>query len=171
MENLGIDGKLIIAQIINFVLFYLLIKKFIATPFLKFIAEEKNNEQEKQKLSDKLKVQEDEYQKKEKLLRTTLKKELDELLERGKTEGQNIKNEVISQAKVEAEEIKQTARKNIEQERDSLYAELKEKVSDLSFLIINESLKDILDLETKKKLTQKLVDKLSKQSSLYENWS
>ena len=46
MENLGINVKLIIAQIINFALFFLIYKKFIAKPFVNFINGEKKKEEE-----------------------------------------------------------------------------------------------------------------------------
>ena len=47
MENLGIDLKLMIAQSINFLLFFFIVKKFIAKPFTNFLEEEKNKEKEK----------------------------------------------------------------------------------------------------------------------------
>ena len=37
MENLGIDGKLLLAQIINFVLFFILVTKFVVKPFTAFL--------------------------------------------------------------------------------------------------------------------------------------
>ena len=42
MENLGIDIKLLIAQMINFGLFFFIIKKFVTKPFLNFVEDEKS---------------------------------------------------------------------------------------------------------------------------------
>jgi F0F1-type ATP synthase membrane subunit b/b' len=42
MENLGIDGKLLSAQLINFILFFIIYKKYIAKPFMAFLKKEKS---------------------------------------------------------------------------------------------------------------------------------
>src|SRR3989344_4575625 len=48
MEGLGIDLKLLIAQIINFGLFFYVFKRFLAKPFVSFIDEEKQKEAERE---------------------------------------------------------------------------------------------------------------------------
>ena len=45
MENLGIDIKLLIAQLINFGIFFFIIAKFVAKPFTKFLNEERNKDE------------------------------------------------------------------------------------------------------------------------------
>ena len=59
MENLGIDGKLLLAQIINFVLFFILVKQFVVKPFTNFLNQERKNEEDKDKLLEKLKKSEE----------------------------------------------------------------------------------------------------------------
>ncbi len=48
MEKLGVDLKLLIAQAINFILFFFIVKKYIAKPFSQFLKSEKENEKEKE---------------------------------------------------------------------------------------------------------------------------
>lgn len=169
MENLGIDFRLLIAQIINFGLFFIIIRRFIAKPFLKFLNQERQQQEEKQKLLEKVQKQEAELENKEKERQKTFHKELDKVLIQAKKDGERVKEEIIKRAKEEAEVIKNNGKKIIDQEKQALYKQVKEKVSELSFLIVNESLKEVLDEETKKSVTEKMLSKLSKDISLYEN--
>ena len=98
MENLGIDGKLLLAQIINFVLFFILVKKFVVKPFTAFLNQERKNEEEKNKLLDKLKKSEEASQEAEKNAKAKMKKEFDLLFIQAKKEAQNIRADLIKQA-------------------------------------------------------------------------
>ena len=46
MENLGIDVKLLIAQVVNFALFLFIFHRFISKPFLRFLDSEKKKDEE-----------------------------------------------------------------------------------------------------------------------------
>ena len=59
MENLGIDGKLLLAQMINFALFFILVKQFMVKPFTSFLNQERKNEEEKNRMLEKLKKSEE----------------------------------------------------------------------------------------------------------------
>jgi len=61
MESLGVDVKLLIAQIVNFLLFFLIFKKFIAKPFSQFLVTEKQKEQERERILLELKQKEDNF--------------------------------------------------------------------------------------------------------------
>src|SRR3990167_7297238 len=65
MEALGIDLKLLLAQTINFVLFFIIFKKFLYAPFLKFLDMERKNELEKQRLLKDLQEKETGLEKRE----------------------------------------------------------------------------------------------------------
>ncbi|MDH7476604.1 MAG: ATP synthase F0 subunit B [Microgenomates group bacterium] len=169
MENLGIDGKLLLAQIINFVLFYLIIKKFVARPFLKTIEEEKQKDQEKEKLLAQIKKQEEEYLKKEEQLKEKAKREMDLIIKQAVKEAQTLKKEIIEEAKKDAETIRRESRKEMEKEKEQLYREVKQKVLDLALILVGQALKDALSEEEKKKISQKILNSLDKTVSLYEN--
>jgi len=50
MEALGIDIKLIIAQVVNFFLFLILFKKFMAKPFYNYLDKLQRNNEDKEKI-------------------------------------------------------------------------------------------------------------------------
>ena len=87
MENLGIDGKLLLAQVINFVLFFILVKQFMVKPFTSFMNQERINEEEKNRMLEKLKKSEEAGIEAEKKMKEKMKKEFDILFVEAKKEG------------------------------------------------------------------------------------
>lgn len=169
MENLGIDAKLLIAQLVNFVLFFLIFKKFIAKPFMSFLNDEEKKEKEKQAITEKIRKQEEEYLMKEREFKTKIKKQADEEMKTVKEKAQRVREEMLTEAKKEAGELVIKAKKQIEEERAILERNVKNKVADLSIFIVTKALRDYLDTEEKEKLTKSILRNLPKDVLKYEN--
>ncbi len=169
MENLGIDPKLLIAQIINFALFLFLFYKFISKPFLKFLDNEKKKDLEAKKTYEKAQKQEQELIKKEELLQQTLKKERENVIDKAKKEAEVVKQQILEEAKGQAENIKQKALKQIKLERENIYKDAREKIGELSFYLVNTALKDILTEDLRKKITQQILKNSPKNIDFNEN--
>lgn len=170
MENLGIDPKLMIAQLINFGLFFFIIKKFVAKPFTAFLDDERQKEKEKLKIQEQMVKQEEAFQVKQKNLEKKMREDLEDALKGAKDQAAKIKADMLEEAKAEAMVLKENAKKEMETEKDKMYKELKSKVSELSLLIVNKALMETLDADTKKKVSQKILSSLSNKSTdLYEN--
>lgn len=157
MEQLGLDVKLFIAQIINFGLFFYLYKKFIAQPLLQFIKKEKQEEKEKLEFLESIKKKEEKLTKTQLEFEQKMKNKTAEIVEIARQDGKKIRDEIINEAKKEAEEIKIRGRKLIEEERESMHSELKHRLIKLSISIINEGLKGYLSEKTKKEITQYIL--------------
>ena len=169
MENLGIDGKLLLAQIINFVLFFFLVKKFIVKPFTSFLNQERSNEEEKNKLLEKLKKSEEASVEAEKKAREKMKKEFDVLFIEAKKEAQNIRTDLIKQAEVDVLEIKEKNKKLMEEEKSLLYREVKDKIIKTSLMIVENTLKDSLDEVSRKKVTGAIIKNYEGKVNFNEN--
>ncbi|OGK17610.1 ATP synthase F0 subunit B [Candidatus Roizmanbacteria bacterium RIFCSPHIGHO2_01_FULL_39_8] len=160
MENLGIDGKLLIAQLINFGIFFLLFAKFISKPFLKFLQQERRNEKDKESLLGKLKKGEEELGLQEKEMRNKIKKERNEIIEKSKEEGLRLREQIVAEANKDAETLKKKAMKEVDEERIKLHQDVKNKVADLSVLLVEKTLQQNLDENSKKRITQSLLKNL-----------
>jgi F-type H+-transporting ATPase subunit b len=161
MENLGIDGKLLLAQLINFAIFFFLVKKYIAKPFLKFLQQERDNEKEKEELLDKLKKGDLELQTKEVKLKETARKEQAAILEKARQDAVKLRQEIVSEAKKEAENIKEKARRELQEEKEKLHQDVKNKVADLSILLTEKTLSTYLEEESRKKITKNILKNLN----------
>ncbi len=169
MESLGIDVKLLIAQIINFGLFLFIFHRFISKPFLRFLDKEKKKDEEIRKIHEKALKQKDELAKKEELLQQTLRQEREKVIEKAKKDAELIKQQILDEAQGQAEKIKQKAKKQIELERENIYKEAREKINELSFYLINSALKDVLTEDLRKKVTQQILKNSPKNIDFNEN--
>ncbi|MFH1827510.1 MAG: hypothetical protein ABH812_03740 [bacterium] len=169
MDNLGIDYKLIIAQLVNFGLFYIIFKKFIAKPFLNLIKEEEENDKKRDEIKVKLEKQDEEINfQREKLEKEIAKKE-EEIILDAKERAKSIKENLIKESEVDASRIKEKALKEIDAEKQDLYKELKHRITELSLIIVNKTLKDILTSEMKKKITNSIIKNLPNEKISHEN--
>jgi F-type H+-transporting ATPase subunit b len=169
MENLGIDGKLLLAQIINFVLFFILVKQFMVKPFTSFMNQERKNEEEKNRMLEKLKKSEEAGIEAEAKMKEKMKKEFDVLFIQAKKEAQNMRADLIKQAESDALEIKEKNSRLLAEEKNLLYREVKDKIIKTSLAIVESTLKDSLDEVSRKKVTSSIIKNYQGGLKVYEN--
>lgn len=157
MESLGIDIRLLIAQIINFGLFFFIFKKYIAKPFSNFLADEVKKEQEKEKVLNELKKKDEEMIASQNKLKVSLKKELETAIKKSKDDAGLYKAALIVEAKSEAEEIISKGKKQIEVEKKALEKELKSKVIELSTVIVEKAFSKYLSKDTQKEINRNIL--------------
>lgn len=163
MESLGIDIKLLLAQIINFVLFFLIFKKFIAKPFSNFLNIEINKEKEKEKILEDLRKKEEDLILKEKKAQEKIKEQFDTAIINAKKEALIVKDDIIVTSKKEADSIILKGKKQIEDERITMQKEVKRNVVDLSVFLVQKALNNFLTPDLQKKLTQHILKNFSKE--------
>lgn len=164
MEGLGINLKLLIAQITNFAIFYFIFKKFAAKPFMDFIKRSKEKEQEKNTILEDLKNKQEDIEKSQKEHKLNMKKEMEQTIKQAQQEANKVSQELLTKAKGEAADIKTKAQAQIADERRDMEKEIKGKIINLSTIIVNSALKDYLTEDAKKQLT----DHMLKNSSIKE---
>ena len=166
MENLGIDTKLLIAQLINFLLFLYVFKRFISGPFLKFVHNEKKKDEEKQKAMSEIKKIEANLETMEAEARKKAKVAADALIDAAKQDAEKVKKELTEQAQKEAETIVEKAKKQLEEDRQGLYKEVRAKAAHLSTIMIDKALERYLTEDAQKKMTEHILNNLSHDESL-----
>lgn len=160
MDKLGIDVKLLIAQLVNFGLFFLIFQRFIAKPFLSLIKSEEKKEKEKRALEEELIRKSEQMSGEEKEAKEHLNAQIKTLLMNAKKEAELVKKSMIESAKKEAEDIITQSRRQIEEESASMEQTMKRKAADLSLLIVKEALKDYLTENMQKEMTQHIISRI-----------
>jgi len=163
MEKLGIDVKILLAQVLNFVILFVVFKKFLVKPFLETLDKEQaKRAQEEKKLKElegkerelynqKLNI-EQEYEKKIKSFYAKMKKEADE-----------TKQQIIKEAKVEAEEIRKHNLELIKAEKDKGLLEVKKEAYKIALVMAEKAISEALDPDMQKKINLQIINKLSKK--------
>ncbi len=160
MEKLGIDIKLLLAQAINFLLFFYLYKKFIAKPFLSYLKNQKKKEEEKASLEEEINQKRDAWLKESELKKKELKKELQELRSQLKKEAEEEKKKILEETKKQAEIIKERALREVTIKEKKLELELKKQLIEETMILVEKGLNDLLPEDIEKKLTSNLIKNL-----------
>jgi len=161
MENLGIDIKLLVAQLLNFLLFFIIINKFLVKPFLLFLNQEKKQDKDKEEALSKIKKIEESLIDDQTRAKAKINQEYNKIMEQAKKDSQQIKDEMIIQAQKEVEEIRIRMKKQLEAERNALYKDIKEQITTVSLNLVSDGLKEALDDSDKSKITKRILMKLT----------
>lgn len=168
MEALGIDIKLLAAQLINFGLFTFIFMKFIYKPFVAYMSDQKKNEQERERLLQELQAKEEKLAEKEKKVLADARTEAQKLLKEAEKAAAAKKDELMDQARKDATSLKEKAKADMEDEKSKMYDELREKVIRTSEAMTEKVLQDFLNKNTQKDILKEVVSKL-KSTKVYEN--
>jgi len=164
MESLGINIKLLIAQIINFGIFFYVFKKYLAKPFASFMSDEAKLEKEKERIMEDLKKKEEELTTSQNKAKNLMKKELDAALKKVKEDAARLKANLIVEAKKDSQVIIDKGKKQIEVERAEMEREMKKKIVQLTGLVLERSFSSYLSSDMQKEVNKNVLKNLPKLS-------
>ncbi|HEY4510503.1 MAG TPA: F0F1 ATP synthase subunit B [Candidatus Paceibacterota bacterium] len=130
IEHFGVNGKLFLAQVVNFILLLYVLRRFAYKPILRVLKVRREEIEKGLRYTDeaeeKLKKV---FQEKEIILQETRREALN-MVNDAEDIGKSRKEEIIKEAENKSEAIIQTARKSIEEEkakmRDEVYRDAEE---------------------------------------------
>ena len=160
MEALGIDGKLLLAQGINFLIFYFIFNRYIAKPFGKFLKKERQLEEEKNLLMSNLRKGEEQRKEQEIQMKKELRAQTEVEMKKMREQAEAMRAEIVTKAEKEASEILHKTQLQLDAERDQLHTEVKKKVGELSLVLISKGLHEYLTPDLKKQLTNHILNNL-----------
>lgn len=160
MDALGIDPKLLIAQMVNFLIFYIIFRKFIAKPLIAYIKKQQEEEQKRHSLSQELDRAKSELDSEKKQMLVEVKEQQKKILEDAKVYAENIKKEMIVQAQKQASEIVDAGKIMLDQEKHQAQSELKKYVRETAQIAIEKGLSSYLTGDVQKNITKHIIDTL-----------
>lgn len=162
MENLGIDFRLIVVQIINFGLLLFLLTKFLYKPILKILDERKKRIAKS--LADAQKIEEERVslkEEKEKELKKA-KDEAKEIVSEAKSEAEKERSEILKRVQEETERMVQKAKEQLILEKEKVRQALKTEAVDLALAMAEKLLEEKLARVQQKELMRQSLGLLKK---------
>jgi len=157
VESLGIDLKLVIAQLINFGILFWLLSKFAYKPIMNLLEErQKKIEQGLADAAASAKKLADVESKTAKMLEST-EKEAGKILADAKVTAKAEADEMIGKATDQAERTLKNAEKDAEATKNSIVSEAKKELSGVVVMALDKIVGSQLDDEHKKKLSDKAI--------------
>lgn len=161
MDKLGIEPKLLLAQLINFAIIILVLSKLLFKPILTMLEKRKKEIAEGLHLTEKMREEEEKFQqKKQKMLEVT-RKEAQVILEEARKQAKEEEKEIIAAAHKEAEGITQKAKADIELARIDMQKGVQSSAIELAVAMSKRLMANILTSEDKHKLIAKYIKNLS----------
>jgi F-type H+-transporting ATPase subunit b len=152
LEGLGINLKYLIAQIVNLVLLFILLYKFLFKRFLTMLDERsarikkglEDAQMADQRVAEAEKAYQERIEQAERERRATLAQ--------ATQEGEKIREEIMARAQEEAKQLVLEAQADIERQREQAMVELRQQVADLTLLAATRVIGQTLDEEAHRRL-------------------
>lgn len=163
LGNLGINGKLLAAQVLNFLLVFWLLQKFVFGKLLDFI------EKRKREIAKGLELKataEREVDRTKVLREDVLRKasaEAQQVIKEAQARSQSLEQEHLSLAKRKAEGIVKSAKDQASREQEAALKELQDQVRGMAFAAASRVLARTISKKDQEKLTTELLHSAAKE--------
>lgn len=160
LANLGIDWRLLIAQLINFVVLLAVLYKFLYKPVLKLLHERTTRIEEGLKNAQEVerKLNEASAQYDKKVLEA--RGEAQKIVEAARLDAEKVRAELAADAHKEAEKIMASGRAHLAAEKEKIMHEAEHELSDLVAEATEHVLGDVVTPEIDKALIDSAVRKV-----------
>jgi F-type H+-transporting ATPase subunit b len=159
MESLGIDLKLILAQIVNFLALFFLLNKFLYKPILKFLDERKKKIEASLINAEKISKQLAAIEEQQKQILEQARLSASRIISEGKKFGQEEKEKIIEEAKKKAGEEMKKGVALARQELEKAQGQLRQEAVNIAAEMAKKVLEKLSDEEKHKLLKTSLDEK------------
>jgi F-type H+-transporting ATPase subunit b len=160
MEKLGIDPKLLLAQIVNFAIIIVVLSKFLYKPILSMLEKRKKEIEEGLKLTTKMREEEEKSQQKKQKMLETARKEAQVIIDEARKQAKEEEKEIVAQAHKEAEAILTKGKADVEAARVTMEKGLQATAVELAVSMAERLLTGVLSADEKHKLIGKHIKEL-----------
>ena len=167
LKDLGLDKLLLVAQIVNFLILFFVLKAVFYKPLKKILEERKEKISKGIEDADAAKeLRERTVKEKDEIIRTA-RIEVQALIEDSRKAADEIKQKIVDDAKTQSEEMVKDAQKRAEEEMKKMEKQIKVMSLDISKKIMENVIPVLMDDAQKNAVLKKAVQKLDEEK-IYE---
>lgn len=159
MQSIGIDWKILIPQIVNFLILFFLLKWILYEPILKILDERRKKIEESMALAEKTKKESEELEQKIKNKIEEVRRDALAILEDAKKEGELSKKAIRDEADRESGFIMKKAEERIREQKQEMLADLRKETVNLTIATTEKILGKNLDKDSQEKLINDAIEK------------
>ncbi len=162
LSTLGLEGKVFIAQLINFLIVVFILKKILYKPMQKMLNERKNKIEQGLNDAENAKIALENAGEERKSILIAAKKDADALSAAAKASLEDTKARMTLDAKKRSEQIVDDAKQRALAEFEAANKQIGTMSVDLSGKIVTKVFSDLFTEEEKQKLLSRALDKIEK---------
>ncbi len=160
IEKLGIDWRLLLAQIVNFLVLFFVLTKFVFKPLIKFLDERSQKIDESLVNADKIQKNLEEAVREKEAIILASRHEAQDILVQAKQQAEELQQTLRAEAQTEVAKILENGRAELVRDRKEMNKELKEEVVELVAEATKRLLSTIVDERVDREYVNKILSKV-----------
>lgn len=160
VKNFGLDPILFGAQIINFLIVFYLLKRFLYKPILEILRKRENEIREGLKQAEKGRLLYEKTVEKEKEILIKAREEAKLMIDDAKGQAVLMAQKIEEDSKKQAERIMLSAKEQIDLESKEAEKRLSVKMTEMSFDFLSKALKEMFSEKEQKDVLEKALKQL-----------
>jgi F-type H+-transporting ATPase subunit b len=162
LKNFGFDPVLLVAQIVNFLIIFYLLKRFLYKPVLDMLKKRSDTIAGGLKQAEEARLTMEKSLEQEKIILSKAQDEAKKITESAKEQALAIAKEMEDNAKRQTEKMLLEARAQINQDAKATEQRLSEKISILAADMITKTLTGVLGEKEQKKIAEETIKQIKK---------
>lgn len=162
LENFGFDPVMLVAQIVNFLIIFYLLKRFLYKPILDMLGKRKDIISESLKQAEETRITLEKTIEEEKKILLNAQNESKKIIEEAKLQAAQSAKEIEENAKTQTEKMLREAKQQIEYESKEIEKKISEKISVIAADMLTKSLEGIFNAKEQKQILEKSLKKIKK---------
>ena len=164
INNFGLDPLLLGAQIVNFLIIFYVLKRFLYKPVLGILKKREDTIKDGLKQAEEGKKLLDDAQEKEKEILKKAQNQSQLMLDDAKKQAAEISAQIEEKAKKQADEIVSAASEKINQDLKNAEQRLAEYVSRLALGFLEKSTSELFDAKSQEQIIKTAAEKFKKSN-------
>jgi F-type H+-transporting ATPase subunit b len=157
LSNLGINGKLLLDQIVNFFILLYILKRFAYKPILKVLEERKDKIEKGLRDAENAKSKLEEIERKEEKVLIAARKEAQKIVNSAEDIAKKNKEEIITESRSQADKILEDAEKKIKEEKNKMLEEVKSEMAELVSLAAEKVVGEKINKEKDREIIEEVI--------------
>ena len=160
ISNLGINWKILIAQLINFAILLYVLKRFLYRPLLEMLEKRRVEIENAQKHSEEIETRLQNVEKLKEQVLAEARKKSEDLIKESEKNAAKIGEKMLADARDEAKRLTTEESKKLALERERLVQDVKKEIGAVVTLAVGKSLGDTLNEKSQGRLVEKAVQEV-----------
>lgn len=158
LHNLGVDGKLLLAQVVNFLILLFILRKFAYRPMLEFLEKRATRIERGLKDADAAAKRLEEVARKEEKILAQAREKARDLVANAEIIAEKRAEAIMAEVEAKSESIFEESKKHAEAEREKIFREAKEELASLVLLATGKILKEKSEERTDRELAERFIE-------------
>lgn len=162
LQKLGIDWRLLLWQIVNFVILFGVLTKLLYRPILKMLDERSRKIAQGLQDAEAARLSKEKGEQERAHVVNEARKEAQKILEVARVQGEKLRNEIVDTAKHETDRVLVQAKSNIQSAKEEMLKQVRGEAATLVAGALEKIIGKTLTLEVDKKLVEQALKEATK---------